>query len=92
MGMRLKNFELPKSIIFDEDSYEPTYGRIIAEPFEKGYGITIGNSLRRVLLSSIEGTASEVSGSCGSGDAGWAVSGGVGRAVVCGLLAVGFAP
>jgi DNA-directed RNA polymerase subunit alpha len=57
MGMRLKNFELPKRIVFDEDSYTPTYGKVVAEPFEKGYGVTIGNSIRRVLLSSIEGTA-----------------------------------
>ncbi len=57
MGMKLKNFELPKKITFEENSYSPIYGRVIAEPFEKGYGITIGNSLRRVLLSSIEGTA-----------------------------------
>jgi len=57
MTMKLKNFELPKSIIFDEKKYTPTYGKVVAEPFEKGYGVTIGNSLRRVLLSSIEGTA-----------------------------------
>lgn len=57
MGMKLKSFELPKKITFEDDSYSPTYGRVIAEPFEKGYGITIGNSLRRVLLSSIEGAA-----------------------------------
>lgn len=57
MGIKLKNFELPKKIIFDEETYTPTYGRVIAEPFEKGYGTTVGNSLRRVLLSSIEGTA-----------------------------------
>ncbi len=57
MSMKLKNFELPNKIIFDEKTYGPTYGRVIAEPFEKGYGVTIGNSLRRVLLSSIEGTA-----------------------------------
>ncbi len=57
MGMKLKNFELPKKIIFDEKTYTPTYGQVIAEPFEKGYGVTIGNSLRRVLLSSVEGTA-----------------------------------
>lgn len=57
MGMKLKNFELPKKIDFDESTYTSNYGKIIAEPFEKGYGITIGNSLRRVLLSSIEGTA-----------------------------------
>ena len=57
MGMKLKNFELPKRVTFDEKTYTPTYGRVVAEPFEKGYGITVGNSLRRVLLSSIEGTA-----------------------------------
>ncbi len=57
MGMKLKNFELPKRILFEESTYTPTYGKIIAEPFEKGYGMTIGNSLRRILLSSIEGTA-----------------------------------
>ena len=57
MGMKLKNFELPKKVIFDEKTYTPNYGRVVAEPFEKGYGITVGNSLRRVLLSSIEGTA-----------------------------------
>lgn len=57
MAFKLKNFELPKSITFDEGSYTPYYGKLMAEPFEKGYGITIGNSLRRVLLSSIEGTA-----------------------------------
>ncbi len=57
MVIKLKNFELPKKIVFDEKTYTPYYGKILAEPFEKGYGITIGNSLRRVLLSSIEGTA-----------------------------------
>ncbi|MFH1797823.1 MAG: DNA-directed RNA polymerase subunit alpha [Candidatus Omnitrophota bacterium] len=55
--MKLKNFELPQKIVFDEASGTATYGKFIAEPFEKGYGITLGNSLRRVLLSSIEGTA-----------------------------------
>ncbi|MDD4956078.1 MAG: DNA-directed RNA polymerase subunit alpha [Candidatus Omnitrophica bacterium] len=57
MGMKLKQFELPKRIVFEDDTYSKTYGRFAAEPFEKGYGITVGNSLRRVLLSSIEGTA-----------------------------------
>ncbi|MFH1837368.1 MAG: DNA-directed RNA polymerase subunit alpha [Candidatus Omnitrophota bacterium] len=57
MSMKLKNFELPRGIIFDEGTYTSNYGKIVAEPFEKGYGITVGNSLRRVLLSSIEGTA-----------------------------------
>jgi DNA-directed RNA polymerase subunit alpha len=57
MAAKLKNFELPKKITFDESSYKTDYGQVVAEPFEKGYGVTIGNSLRRVLLSSIEGTA-----------------------------------
>jgi len=53
----LKGFKRPNKIIFEHDELTPDYGRFIAEPFEKGYGLTIGNSLRRVLLSSIEGTA-----------------------------------
>lgn len=57
MGMKLRNFELPMKLAFEEGSYSPTYGKIVVEPFEKGYGITVGNSLRRILLSSIEGTA-----------------------------------
>jgi DNA-directed RNA polymerase subunit alpha len=53
----LKGFKRPSKIIFEHDELQPDYGRFIAEPFEKGYGLTIGNSLRRVLLSSIEGVA-----------------------------------
>ncbi|MCM8783499.1 MAG: DNA-directed RNA polymerase subunit alpha [Candidatus Omnitrophica bacterium] len=48
---------MPKKLVFDEKTYTDFYGKFIAEPFEKGYGVTIGNSLRRVLLSSIEGAA-----------------------------------
>lgn len=57
MGISMKNFEMPKKLALDESSYTPTYGKFVAEPFERGYGVTIGNSLRRVLISSIEGTA-----------------------------------
>jgi len=57
MGISMKNFEMPKKLALDESSYTPTYGKFVAEPFERGYGATIGNSLRRVLISSIEGTA-----------------------------------
>ncbi len=57
MGISMKNFEMPKKLALDESTYTPTYGKFIAEPFERGYGMTIGNSLRRVLISSIEGTA-----------------------------------
>ncbi|HEO63920.1 MAG TPA: DNA-directed RNA polymerase subunit alpha, partial [Candidatus Omnitrophica bacterium] len=57
MGIRMKDFAMPAKIAWDENSYSSTYGRFIAEPFERGYAITVGNSLRRVLLSSIEGSA-----------------------------------
>ena len=57
MGISMKNFEMPKKLILDESTATPEYGKFIAEPFERGYGMTIGNSLRRVLISSIEGTA-----------------------------------
>jgi len=57
MNLRKKGFQLPKKIKFDEDTLTSTYGRLVAEPFERGYGITIGNALRRVLLSSITGAA-----------------------------------
>lgn len=57
MGISMKNFEMPKKLVLDESTYTPAYGKFVAEPFERGYGTTIGNSLRRVLISSIEGTA-----------------------------------
>lgn len=57
MGIKWKDFQLPKFLEIDEASHTPTYARFIAEPFERGFGVTLGNSLRRVLLSSIEGSA-----------------------------------
>lgn len=57
MGIKWRDFQLPKRLECDEASYNNTYGKFIAAPFEKGYGITLGNSLRRVLLSSIEGSS-----------------------------------
>jgi DNA-directed RNA polymerase subunit alpha len=57
MPKRLGKFELPKSLKKDEAVSTETYAKFAAEPFETGYGHTIGNSLRRVLLSSIEGAA-----------------------------------
>ncbi|TAL39210.1 MAG: DNA-directed RNA polymerase subunit alpha [Spirochaetes bacterium] len=53
----LKGFKRPSKIVFEHDELQQNYGRFVAEPFEKGYGLTIGNSLRRVLMSSIEGAA-----------------------------------
>jgi DNA-directed RNA polymerase subunit alpha len=57
MPKRLGKFELPNKLTKVEEGATPTYAKFIAEPFEAGYGHTIGNSLRRVLLSSIEGSA-----------------------------------
>lgn len=50
-------FEMPRALEIDSDSRTATYARMTAEPFEAGYGHTLGNSLRRVLLSSLEGAA-----------------------------------
>src|SRR4026208_2093593 len=57
MAVRLGRFEMPKRLVKEEANATPTYAKFIAEPFETGYGHTIGNSLRRVLLSSLEGAA-----------------------------------
>ncbi|MBI3011235.1 MAG: DNA-directed RNA polymerase subunit alpha [Candidatus Omnitrophica bacterium] len=57
MGTLWRDFATPKRLACDEDALTDTYAKFIAEPFERGYGMTIGNSLRRVLLSSIEGAA-----------------------------------
>lgn len=57
MRIRWRNFELPSSVTVDQDTLTDEYGKFIVEPFEKGFGHTIGNGLRRCLLSSIEGTA-----------------------------------
>jgi len=57
MDLRKKGFQLPDKIRFDEETLTDTYGKLIAEPFERGYGPTLGNSLRRVLISSLEGAA-----------------------------------
>lgn len=55
--LKLKGFQKPKRLEKDEETYSNTYGRFTAEPFERGFGQTIGNALRRVLLSSIPGAA-----------------------------------
>lgn len=57
MDLKKKGFQLPEKIRFDEETLTDTYGKLIAEPLERGYGVTLGNSLRRVLLSSLEGAA-----------------------------------
>src|SRR4051812_19629566 len=57
MPIRYGRFEMPKALTKDESTATDTYAKFTAEPFEAGYGHTIGNSLRRVLLSSLEGAA-----------------------------------
>ncbi|MGE4142550.1 MAG: DNA-directed RNA polymerase subunit alpha [Planctomycetota bacterium] len=57
MRVRWRGFELPTKILVDEETRTDTYARFITEPFQRGFGITVGNGLRRVLLSSLEGAA-----------------------------------
>lgn len=51
------NFQMPEAVEIDESSHTDTYGKFIVQPLERGYGVTIGNSLRRVLISTLQGAA-----------------------------------
>jgi DNA-directed RNA polymerase subunit alpha len=51
------NFQMPEMVEIDEATHTDTYGKFIVQPLERGYGVTIGNSLRRVLISSLQGAA-----------------------------------
>ncbi|HOE96668.1 MAG TPA: DNA-directed RNA polymerase subunit alpha [Candidatus Sumerlaeota bacterium] len=55
--MNFKAMIKPRHLAVETDTLTPTFGRFVAEPFERGFGVTIGNSLRRILLSSIPGAA-----------------------------------
>ena len=57
MRIRWRGLELPSMLTCESETLTNTYGKFIAEPFERGFGVTIGNSLRRILLSSLEGSA-----------------------------------
>jgi DNA-directed RNA polymerase subunit alpha len=57
MRIRWRGLELPSRVVSDRTTLTDTYGRFSAEPFERGFGVTVGNSLRRILLSSLEGSA-----------------------------------
>ncbi len=57
MHIRWRGLELPSVVDCDRSSLSSTYGKFTAEPFERGFGTTIGNSIRRILLSSLEGSA-----------------------------------
>lgn len=55
--MSVSNLKMPEAVVLDETSYTNTFGRFFLQPLERGYGVTLGNSLRRVLLSSLTGAA-----------------------------------
>ncbi len=57
MRIRWRGLELPSLVTAERSTLSATYGKFVAEPFERGFGVTVGNSLRRVLLSSLEGSA-----------------------------------
>ena len=57
MGITWRDFQFPKRVMVEQESYGSSYGRFIADPLERGYGVTLGNALRRILISSIEGAA-----------------------------------
>src|SRR5947209_20213782 len=57
MRIRWRGLELPNRVVGDRTTLTDTYGKFMAEPFERGFGVTVGNSLRRILLSSLEGSA-----------------------------------
>ncbi|MEO6695278.1 MAG: DNA-directed RNA polymerase subunit alpha [Ignavibacteria bacterium] len=55
--MKINNFQMPETIVKEDSTYSDTFGRFIIQPLERGYGVTLGNSLRRVLISSLQGSA-----------------------------------
>ena len=57
MIQKFKGFQKPKRLECELETLTSTYGKFFAEPFERGFGLTIGNALRRILLSAIEGAA-----------------------------------
>ena len=57
MRIRWRGLELPSNVRVDDESLTSRFGKFVVEPFERGFGTTIGNSFRRILLSSLEGTA-----------------------------------
>src|SRR5476649_1523036 len=57
MRIKWRGLELPSRVAADRATLTDTYGKFTSEPFERGFGMTVGNSLRRVLLSSLEGSA-----------------------------------
>src|SRR4051794_15827929 len=57
MRIKWRGLELPNRLSSERETFTDTYGKFYAEPFERGFGVTVGNSLRRIMLSSLEGSA-----------------------------------
>jgi DNA-directed RNA polymerase subunit alpha len=55
--MSVSSLKMPEAVVLDEANYTNSFGRFTLQPLERGYGVTLGNSLRRVLLSSLQGAA-----------------------------------
>lgn len=55
--MSVSSLKMPEAVVLDEANYTNSFGRFTLQPLERGYGVTLGNSLRRVLLSSLQGSA-----------------------------------
>ena len=55
--MTISSLKMPEAVVLDEANYTNSFGRFTLQPLERGYGVTLGNSLRRVLLSSLQGAA-----------------------------------
>ncbi|MBI2420348.1 MAG: DNA-directed RNA polymerase subunit alpha, partial [Ignavibacteriales bacterium] len=55
--MSLSNLRMPEGVVLDEATFTNTYGKFVLQPLERGFGVTLGNSLRRVLISSLSGSA-----------------------------------
>src|SRR5215470_12478672 len=57
MRIKWRGLELPNRVVSDRSTLTDYYGKFTVEPFERGFGVTVGNSIRRILLSSLEGSA-----------------------------------
>src|SRR5438045_6413396 len=57
MRIRWRGLELPNRVVSDRSTLTDYYGKFTVEPFERGFGVTVGNSIRRILLSTLEGSA-----------------------------------
>ena len=55
--MKINHLQIPVKVVIEESTYTDTYGKFVVQPLERGYGVTIGNALRRILISSLPGTA-----------------------------------